>query len=293
MKVYRSTEIIGYPSACIALGDFDGMHKGHLRIFERAAAAESFGALIFEENTKSAPELTPFDEKLRIIEQIGADFVYAVHFDAAFKAMSVEQFADFLRKIGAASVCVGYDYRCARGAAADSRALGAALRDVGMKIEVCEPVTVHGEPIKSSTIRTMIENGDIAGANELMCEPYRLCGEVVGGCRRGRKMGFPTANIAVSENKLLPPDGVYRAGCVIDGKRYTVVLNIGKNPTFDAHMRSTEAHIADFAGDLYGRHIEVEVLERIRGEMRFDNADALKRQIEMDTLYAKEKGNGI
>ena len=292
MKIYRTGDKIEYPSACVALGDFDGMHKGHMRIFERASDAESFGALLFAENTKAAPEITPLDEKLRILEKIGADFAYIVHFDADFKAMSVEEFADYLKNIGAAGVCVGYDYRCARGASADSRVLSAALAARGMKITVCEPVTVRGEPIKSSKIRAMLAGGDIAGANELMCEPYRLCGEVVGGYRRGREMGFPTANIAIEKNKLLPPDGVYRAACKIDGKRHAVVLNIGKNPTFDAAQRSAEAHILGFSGDLYGERLAVEVAEKIRGELRFENADALRRQIEKDTRYVKEKENG-
>lgn len=287
VKIYRSGDKIENASPCIALGNFDGMHKGHMRIFSEAARAPSFGALLFEENTKIKKQITPIEEKIRILDEIGAAYAYVVDFDKNFKSQSLGEFADFLEKIGVGSVCVGYDYRCARGAAADAGALGGELLRRGIGITVCEPVTDGNEPIKSSLLRERIAAGEVARANELMYKPYRLCGKVVEGYRRGREIGFPTANIKYPENKLLPADGVYRAACVVDGVRYTAVLNIGKNPTFGLKSRSAEAHLIGYSGDLYGREIAVEIADRVRAEMRFGDIFELKKQIEKDIRLCK------
>lgn len=288
VKIYRSSDKIEAASPCIALGNFDGMHKGHMRIFSEASRAPSFGALLFEENTKIKAQITPLEEKIRILDEIGAAYAYVVSFDDKFKSQSLGEFADFLEKIGVCSVCVGYDYRCAKGAAADAGALGEELLRRKIAITVCEPVEADGVPIKSSLLREMIAAGETAAANALMYKPYRLRGKVVEGYRRGREIGFPTANIKYPENKLLPADGVYRAACVVGDVPYKAVLNIGKNPTFGLKNRSAEAHLIGYSGDLYGREISVEVAERLRPEIRFKSVEELKKQLEKDILLCSK-----
>lgn len=286
MKTYFSGEKIEYQSPAIALGNFDGMHMGHIKVIEAAKnRGGSFGALLFKTHTSSDKVITPLSEKLRILEALGADFAYVVSFDEEFKNKSCAEFVVFLSSIGVKYVSVGYDYRCGKDAAADCTELAAELDKYGIDAMIADPVEVLGEPVKSSRIREYIQAGDITSANRLMTRPYRICGRVVEGLQNGRKLGFPTANIEIPKEQLLPKDGVYCCESIMGGKRYDAVMNIGKNPTFFASRRTVEVHIIDYDRDIYGESLCVDVSERIRGDMRFDSLEELSQRIELDKEY--------
>ncbi len=287
MKIYHYGEKIEYPLPAVALGNFDGMHLGHLRVIETAKEkGESFGALLFDRH--SAPNIkviTTLEEKIEILKELGADFAYVVSFNDDFRNMSCAEFCDFLFSIGVKTVSVGYDYRCGKGATADSTELTKELGLRGIETIVSEPVLVDNKAVKSSKIRELIADGDIESANNLMTRPYKISGAVSDGLKNGRKLGFPTANIEVGYEILLPKDGVYCCECQIEGKRYPVVLNIGKNPTFDAKKRTVEAHIIDFDDDIYGKRLDIDFYKRIRGEVKFDSMEELSHQINLDRQF--------
>ena len=296
MKIYFTGDKIEYGSPAIALGNFDGVHAGHLHIIERAReAGESFGVLLFEKHTsnmtgKGVKVITPLYEKLRILSELGADFVYLVNFDKRFMSMGCEEFAKYINELGIYSVSVGYDYKFGKNAAGDAALIKELLAVYGIKTMVSDAVTVDGCPVKSSRIRELISDGKMLEANKLLTRPLRLSGIVVSGFQNGRKMGFPTANLECPDEILLPQDGVYYGECIVDGERYSAVVNVGKNPTFNAGSRTVESHIIGYDDDLYGCRISVEFFEKIRGEMRFDSVSALKEQIARDKEYAIKRG---
>ena len=286
MKIYFQGDKIEYSSSAIALGNFDGVHLGHIKILEEAKkTAEHFGALLFEVHTREKTVITPLWEKLDILAGFGVDYVYIVRFDEAFRNLSLDEFVAFLKNIGVGYISAGYDYRCAKNASADVNDLLEEAKRQGIKTVISQTVYSDGIPVKSSDIRNLIKDGKIKEANILMSRPYTLTGYVVSGYQNGRKMGFPTANINVSAEVLLPCDGVYHGGCTIDGRSYKAVINIGANPTLNAKKRTVEGHIIGIDKDLYGRKISFRFYDRIRGEMKFLSLNELKKQIEKDRQY--------
>lgn len=264
--------------SAICLGDFDGVHRGHMRLFELAKACGKWGALLLIRSSTRGGVLTTLAEKLEIIGQCGADFVITADFSDTFAAKSPDEFARLLTdimKIGTA--VIGYDYRFGRGAEGNAAILTQLLSKKA-RVIVAEAVTDGGEPIKSTAIRSLVKDGDMSAAAQLCGRFYRVRGKIVHGKQNGRKMGFPTANFDLSPEKILPPDGVYY-GKINDRD---AVINIGKNPTFNAGKRTFEAHIPDFDGDLYGRVLTAEIIRKIRGEISFKNIGELKKQIESD-----------
>lgn len=293
MKIYFSGDKIEYPAPAIALGNFDGVHSGHLKIIEQARTlGESFGVLLFESHTSKAvgdavKVITPLFEKLKILSELCVDFVYLVSFDKEIMNMSCARFCEYLSKIGIFGVSVGYDYKFGKNAAGDAAQLKSLLANYNIEVVVSDVVEVGGIAVKSSQIRDLVKAGDIVAANRLMTRPLRLSGLVTSGFQNGRKMGFPTANLTPDADILLPGDGVYYGRCTVDDNVYRAVINVGKNPTFNAETRTVEAHIIGYSDDLYGYRIELEFLERIRGEMRFNSIDELKKQIARDKEYAQ------
>ena len=293
MKIYFSHDKIEYPYPALALGNFDGLHQGHLKIIESARKnGKSCGVLLFENHTseitgKPVKVITPLYEKLDILSKLDVDFVYLVNFDRNFMNLSCEEFAKYIMETGAACVCTGYDYRFGKNAAGDTMSLKTLLGNYGIKTAVEEAVLADGVPVKSSLIRQLIADGKILEANRLMTRPFRISSIVVSGFQNGRKMGFPTANLECAPDMLLPSDGVYYGQCRIDEEDYRAVINVGRNPTFNAKKRTIEAHIIDYDEDLYGLRLSVDFYEKIRSEMHFASMAELKKQIAKDKEYAK------
>ncbi|MBQ8636709.1 MAG: bifunctional riboflavin kinase/FAD synthetase [Clostridia bacterium] len=286
MKIYYSNEKIEYPFPAIALGNFDGIHLGHLEVINNAKrVGKSYGVLLFKHHSSEGIKvITPLEEKLRILSSIGVDFAYVVNFND-LKNMSCSEFCEYLNGIGIKYVSVGYDYRCGKGASADAEELKTELFKLGIEIVIAEPVYFGTDAVKSSIIRNLVSTGDIETANELMTRPMRISGFVVKGLQNGRKLGFPTANIEISNEQLLPKDGVYCSRCRYLDKVSAAVLNVGKNPTFDAKNRTVEVHILDYDGQLYGEKIDIDIYKRIRDEIKFESMEELSGQIRLDREY--------
>ena len=228
--------------------------------------------------------LTTQAEKIKLIEEYGADYVIIAEFSEKFSKRTPEEFRDFLENILKVShIVCGYDYRFGYMATGDAK----MLKDLCKKAEVTvlEPIEGGGKAIKSTDIRTLIKSGDIELANELFGHNYFVSGTVEKGFGNGRKMGFPTANISYPEEKLLPADGVYYGKML----GFDAVINVGKNPTFDAEKRTVEVHIPDFSKDIYGEFLEAEFLEKIRDDIKFDSIENLIMQINKDIDFVKKK----
>src|SRR5689334_21124853 len=250
----------------LTLGNFDGTHLGHQAIVQRAATrARGLGAqavvLTFEPHPvavlapdRAPPMIQTLHDRLASLRELGVDVTVLQRFTPVFAALEPEPFVrDFLlRHIDVAHVVVGYNVNFGRGRAGSAETLRALGARLGFGVDVVGPVAAPGgEQVSSTRLREMIAAGDMPGARRLLGRPWTLRGRVVVGDRRGRTLGFPTANLHVRRGLLLPADGVYAVVAQTGGTRRPGVLNIGVRPTFGGRRRTVEVHVLDFAGDLY------------------------------------------
>lgn len=284
---------VAYP--VVALGNFDGVHLGHRKIFAIAVAQAQAHhgtptVLTFEPHPlavlaphKVPPLLTGFSEKMRRLEQCGITLTVCEEFTKEYAALSARDFAHHVlaQALGAREVVVGFDYAFGKDREGDTRRLRQLGVEFGFAVHVAEAVAVGGGPVSSSRIRETIQKGDMAAAGALLGRPYALTGAVVPGAGRGAGIGFPTANIDIGPLQI-PAPGVYAAQTTLDGTEHPAAVNIGVRPTFGDGRLAVEAHILDFTGDLRKREIEIRFIRKIRDEIRFPSPDALVRQIAMD-----------
>jgi riboflavin kinase/FMN adenylyltransferase len=289
------------PRVVLTLGNFDGVHRGHQAIVARARAeADRRGAqavaltfhphpLMVLAGERGPALIQSLRDRLALLRALGVDVAVVQRFTRAFAARTPEEFVEgfLLRSLALVHVVVGYNVNFGRaraGSAATLRELGTRH---GFDVETVGPVTVGDVAVSSSIVRDAIAAGDVARAGALLGRPYGLRGRVVVGDRRGRTIGFPTANLHVRPRVLLPADGVY-AVRVHDGAAvHAGVVNVGVRPTFGTARRTVEAHVLDFGGDLYGRWLELDFVARLRGEQRFDGIAALKAAIAADVAQAR------
>jgi len=293
------------PGTVLTLGNFDGVHLGHQAIIrtavERARATGGQAvALTFEPHPLAvlAPErapalIQPLHDRLALVRDLGTDVAVLQRFTRRFAAMEPEAFVrDFLlAHVDLRHVVVGDNVSFGRnraGTDATLRTLGASL---GFGVEVVGPVTLSGAPdgerVSSTRLRELLQQGDMPGARRLLGRPFTLRGRVVTGERRGRTLGFPTANLHLRPHLVLPPDGVYAARVAAGGRMHAGVLNIGLRPTFNGRRRTIEVHLLDFAADLYGQWLVVQIVERLRGETTFAGPEALRQAIAADIARAR------
>ena len=236
MEVFDFFEKVNIPeNTALCLGNFDGVHLGHRRLFDAAKKHGKWGVLVFDGGFKSEKLLTGLSEKLEIIETLGADYVITAKPTQDFLGISGESFYCKLRdEIGASMLVVGYDYRFGKGAFHSCKDLALWCKRDGIKTHIEEEYVIDSLPVKSSRIRELVAKGDMPLANKLLGYNYSVSGIVEKGFGNGRKMGFPTANVSYPEEKLLPLDGVYKGKIYVRNIEKTAVINVGKNPTFDA-----------------------------------------------------------
>lgn len=281
----------------VALGIFDGVHRGHRRVLERAFSHPELKRAIFTFNThtvdskgKDYKMLITDSFKKKLLERAGADYIYSPDF-YELKMMPAEDFArDILKGVLHAEVAVcGEKFRFGHNALGDSEALTKYGKKYGFKVEIVERLDDNGTRISSSLIRRLVSEGDIAKANKLLGYSYGYSLEVIHGNEIGRTWDFPTINQQIPNGLILPRFGVY-VSCVHIGNRlYTGVTNIGVKPSIERDIKPlAETFIVDFEGDLYGQEIEIELFEFIRPEKKFDSLDELKAEIKRNTEYAKE-----
>ena len=287
----------------VALGNFDGFHKGHQAVVARAvsrARAEGRPALVatFDPHPVRffAPDVPPFrlttlDQRQRLFAEAGADAMLVFHFNAELASVMAPDFVTeyLVSRIGAAGVVTGEDFTFGKGRGGNVEVLKLLGQANRISVDSVSPVNDGGEPVSSSRIREALQAGDCETATSLLTRPFAIEGEVEHGDKRGRKLGYPTANIALG-NYLRPRFGVYAVrgrlprGRVLDG-----VANLGVRPMFDPPKELLEPYFFDFEGRLYGRRIEVELISFIRTEERFDDLDALKVQIARDCDEARRR----
>lgn len=291
--------------AVYALGNFDGVHRGHQIVIGEAARVANelgvpLGVLVFEPHPKQFffPDepffrLTPFRAKARLLEKLGVDILAALPFDAAMaKRMGPDFVLDVLvNGLHASHVVAGYDFRFGKGRTGDAAMLAYMGEAEGFGVSVVGEVTHDGEAYSSTRIRECLVAGDPRGAADLLGHPWTVETHVMTGDQRGRTIGFPTANLAL-EDHVQPALGVYAVRVEIEGGAhqgcYEGVANLGKRPTFNKSDVVLEVHIFDFDGDIYGQHLAVSFIDFLRPEQKFDGLDSLKAQIAKDSAKARE-----
>lgn len=289
--------------AVIAIGNFDGVHKGHQALLARAraiAAAEGkqLGVLTFEPHPRHLfrPDdpsfrLTTPDLKAERLELCGVDFLYALPFNWDFASLSAEQFITQILKdaLGAAHVVIGYDFCFGQL----RKGTPQTIKESGLPVTIVEKISDDGEAFSSSAIRKALRLGDLNRANELLGWDWEMRGVVQVGDRRGRELGFPTANMRLG-SLLHPAYGIYATWIKVvedDGSESAWLpgaTNIGIRPMFALSEGQVEAHIFDFSRDIYGKTIRVRPVKRLRGEAKFDSLDALIVQMDRDCAEARE-----
>ncbi|MEP6654589.1 MAG: bifunctional riboflavin kinase/FAD synthetase [Myxococcales bacterium] len=316
------TAVVGRPlaRAAVAIGNFDGVHRGHQTLVATARRlADANGGdvvvLTFDPHPARllAPALAPplivsLERRAELLGEAGADIVVVEPFTREFAAVEAEAFAtDVLRgDLRASHVVVGYDFSFGKGRKGDTIMLEALGARVGFGVSVVRRISVHGLTCSSTKVREFVLEGRVEGAEVLLGRPFELTGLVTRGAGRGRGIGFPTANL-VTDAELIPKAGIYAARARIlplapgvahpppalpaeaAGQAWACALSIGANPTFVTDGGITvEAHLLDFDGDLYGRRLRVELVQRLRDEHRFDSVEALVAQIRADVARTRE-----
>lgn len=301
MQIIRSAAELpaALRGAVAAIGNFDGVHRGHRALVAEAqaaaAGAKSVLVMTFEPHPRRffVPLAPPFrldalETKARILDGLGVDALLALPFNAGLAGLGPENFvAQILqRDLGLAHVVVGYDFTFGKGRAGDTAMLKelCAARGIGVSV-----VQAHGDDhgvFSSSRIRALLQEGKPEEAARLLGRPWEIIGVVEHGDKRGRELGFPTANVALTDFQI-PKFGIYAVRAEIDGQRHDGVASLGIRPTFNQTDVKLEVYLFDFAGDLYGRAMRVEFHAFLRPELKYEGPEPLKRQIAADVEAAK------
>ncbi|MBN1530532.1 MAG: riboflavin biosynthesis protein RibF [Thermoleophilaceae bacterium] len=287
MKVSRLTDVTpAERPRSVAIGTFDGVHLGH-----REVIGDSDTVLTFDPHPMSvirpeaAPKLLmPFELKRELIAELGVRELVVIPFDEAFASRSAASFVEdvLVGSLGAGHVAVGENFRFGHGAEGDAALLSS---QTAFDTRVVPLVEVAGETVSSSHIRGLVAAGEVSAAARFLGRPFLFQGEVVGGDRRGRELGMPTANLVPDDRLIHPGHGVYAA--LAGG--HAAAVNVGVRPTFETGRGVlVEAHLIGFEGDLYGQQLRIAFLERLRGERRFESVDALVEQMNRDVDEASE-----
>lgn len=287
----------------VAIGDFDGVHLGHQEVIGRALhTAKSLGLdaaiMTFYPHPRAVMGqdkyvdlLTPLKRKMEIFESMGVNHTYIVTFDASLMRLSPEQFVDqVLDRLGVDSVICGFDFTFGFQGKGTPDSL-CELSHGKFSVEVVRPFHMNGEKVSSTRIREALQLGDIDTVTRLLGRPYSVSGVVVDGAKRGRTIGFPTANLQLEEPYVSPMNGVYAIKATVRGEVYEGVMNIGIKPTFETGelKPSFEAHLFEFSEQIYGDTVTVELISFLRPERKFSSIDELVTQIKLDAEEAKEQ----
>ena len=316
MWVTSSTELIQTPTA-VALGKFDGVHRGHQRVIQpvlhKPAGAERIYPTVItffphpQEFFTGKPRrlLTPLDEKVQQLELLGVEQLVLIPFNKELSALTPEQFVEqiIVEKLQASRISVGQDFCFGSQRSGTAMDLQVLVAKYGIPVNIV-PLETHEDDftleaelprISTSLIRQTLEAGDVEKANRLLGRPYTLIGTVVKGQQLGRTIGFPTANLQLPEDKFLPRQGVYavRVSSALKEADITLnnhwgVMNIGDRPTVNGTHTTVEVHLNDFTGDLYDQKLEVQLEKFLRPQQKFSTLEALKAQIQLDCTIARK-----
>ncbi|MEW6033957.1 MAG: bifunctional riboflavin kinase/FAD synthetase [Chloroflexota bacterium] len=284
----------------LTIGVFDGVHLGHQFLIDtvkRRAAARRLlsGVITFECHPEEVlvpqcrlPWLSDTEERLEAIRGLGVDLVVALPFDREVAELGARQFLGLLQKhLRMKGLVVGPDFALGKGREGDVTALRALGSEMGFTVEPVPPFILDGGVVSSTAVRGAVARGDARKFRRLVGRYFTISGEVTRGAERGRKLGFPTANLVLDPSRAMPADGVYATWAYCGGKRYASVTNVGTRPTFGNGRRLAEVHVLDYDGDLYGRRLKVELVEKLREEKRFDSVQGLAEQMRRDVERAR------
>lgn len=292
-----------YDRPCVvALGTFDGLHRGHMDVIRTAwAEAHRTGALLavftFSNHPfacfrpdKVPPALITPAQKQSLLRDLGVDVLVDVPFDVSVARIAPEAFLEQLQALGYSCLVVGNNFTYGLRGAGTVETLAASAQRLGFKLLVRQLVSDGATVISSTAIRRLIAEGDVEEAAAMLGRRYSLSGIVAHGNERGRLLGFPTANLELAESKLaVPLGGVYAVQVHVKGQRFGGMANIGKNPTFgDVAQPRLETHIFDFSGDIYDQPISIDFVARVRGEVKFASIEQLRNQLASDKQKCQE-----
>ena len=279
-----------------AIGNFDGVHRGHRALIERVVETGRPATIVtFEPHPRAyfRPDdpvfrLTPEPVKLALFAELGLDGAFVLAFNAALASRDAASFVDLLAyNLKLSQVLIGHDFHFGRGREGNPARMAELCLERGIICTVIPAVTDHAEPVSSSTIRAALEAGRVGDANRLLGYRWFVRAEVLHGDKRGRTLGYPTANMRLpADCRLL--HGIYAVRARLEGRMIDGVASFGRRPTFDNGAPLLEVHLFDFAGDLYGRTLDVEFLGFVRGEAKFDSAEALVLRMNRDAEEARE-----
>lgn len=309
MDVYElsypgNTSIENNEQYSLAIGFFDGLHKGHQTVINKAIGkAKELGIRSAVMTFNPHPShvlgggknkigyITPFEEKKRLLNSMGVEVMFVVEFDKQLAALQPDMFVDlFIKELGVKHVTAGFDYSFG-SKGAGNMAYMAEIADGAYGTTVVGKVTDEEDKISSTRIRELLSKGNVEAASLLLGRDLRTIGTVVDGEKKGRQLGFPTANVNPPEGCILPANGVYAVRFLFDGLSFDGVCNVGVKPTFnnpDIKAPMVEVHVLNFDEDIYGKQVAVEWVEHIRGEIKFESLDALIAQIGQDKKTAHE-----
>jgi len=299
MKIYQGIEEFNpVQNAVVTSGTFDGVHQGHKVILKKLIqlAEKRQGEsvvltfwphprFVLYPNDTSLKLLSTFQEKASYLSDLGIDHLIKIEFTKKFSQLSSEEFIHniLIDKIGTKLLVIGYDHRFGKNREGSFQYLASNSHKYGFEIEEIPRQDIENIAVSSTKIRNALESGEIKTASEFLGNNYCLTGKVIKGSQIGRDLGFPTANIVVEESyKLIPADGAYAVKIGYRDRWYNGMLNIGFRPTVNGTTRTIETHIFDFNQNLYGQVLTIGFVEKIRGEKKFENLDALSKQLTLD-----------
>lgn len=288
-------------STYIALGSFDGIHKGHLALINKSIELSKNNDALsmvytFKNhprtfiNKESAPKLiVTLSEKIKILEDLKVDLSSFVEFDKKFMKLEPEEFIDnLIKNYNVKGIVVGFNYRFGHKNKGDVRLLKELCNLKGIELCVIEPFTYKSEVVSSTRIRKALSEGELEDANNMLGRYFSLSGEVVSGKKIGRTINFPTANLKTDEKTILPKIGVYYTNVEIHGEIYKGITSVGNNPTVNGKNITVETHILNFDKDIYGKNIKLYFISKIRNEKKFNCLEELKEQLIKDKKFAEE-----
>jgi riboflavin kinase/FMN adenylyltransferase len=279
----------------LTIGVFDGVHLGHkylisqLKELARQQGCLS-GVITFRQHPQEVlspqtklPFLTDLDQRTNLLKNEGVETIIPLPFTPELAQLSPGQFLGLLNKyLRMRGLVVGPDFALGRNREGDADALRRLGQEMGFSVTIVPPIIIDGEVVSSTAIRKALAEGNMKRVQNLVGRPFRLYGRVMAGARRGVELGFPTANLDISPQQALPAEGVYVSQVHIDDQAHPAMTNIGQRPTFGESQRVVEVYLLDYHGDLYGQELAVDIIERLRGEKKFDTPEQLKKQIAED-----------
>lgn len=295
-------DFTGWPKGPVhlAIGVFDGVHLGHRALIahlvrgarqeQATALAATFDPCPIQMLAPGAPAsaLSDIRDRVRLLREAGADAVAVFHFDDAFANLSADEFIDRVRSAGdVRRIVVGPDFHFGRRAEGDCDKLRERGKREGFTVDVVTPIEIDGAIVSSTRIRNLLLAGDVERAARLLGRPYSVRGQVVHGDKRGRALGFPTINLGLPKERLLPRDGIYAVWAEMGEGRFKAAASLGVRPTFGGGERVLEAYLLDFSGEIYGEEVEVAFVKRLRDEVAFASPAELSAQIARDVEETK------